>query len=104
MSHYGRLEKIVSVKFSAGYEHLGLSNGTTFAFALFHRCLLTREDPRLERLNIHFYSKEEDNLQVADISCIHLVGRIRDGADSWAIIDRGRRFSREAYLTHEATQ
>jgi len=66
--------------------------------------MLTQNDPRLDRLNIHFYSKEDECLQITDISFVHgLVGRIRDGPDSWAIVDRGGRFSREAYLTHEAS-
>ena len=103
-SHYGRLQHIISVTFPKGYEDLQLYEGTTFAFALFHECILTPKDPRLDRLNIHFYSVEDTNLQITDISCVHgLVGRIKDGPKSWAIIDRTGRFSREAYLTHEAS-
>ena len=94
----------MSVTFSEGYEDLGLNERMTFAFALFHRCVLTQKDPRLDRLNIHFYSEEDTNLQITDISCVRgLIGRIRDGPSSWAIIDRSGGFSREAYLTHEVS-
>lgn len=104
-SYYGRLEYIVSVEFSEGYEDLCLQKGTTIAFALFRQCMLTRKDPLLDRLNIHFYSQEDKNLQITEISCVRsLVGRIKDGPNSWAIIDRGGAFSREAYLTQEVGQ
>ena len=104
VSNYGHLKHIVSVTFSNGYEDLRLHEGTTLAFALFNRCILTQKDPRLDRLNIHFYSAEDASLQITDISYVHgLVGRVRDGSNSWAIIDRYGRFSREAYLTHEAS-
>ena len=100
--YYGRLQHIISVEFPEGNNDLGLDRGTTFSFALFHRCMLTQGDSRLDRLNIHFYSEEDEDLQITDISCVHsLVGRIRDGLNSWAIIDRGGEFSQEAYLTHE---
>ena len=102
--YYGRLQHIISVEFPEGNNDLCLNRGTTFSFALFHRCILTEKDPQLNRLNIHFYSEEDKKLQVADIPCIHnLVGRIRDGPNSWAIIDRDGEFSREAYLTHEVS-
>ena len=66
--------------------------------------MLTPKDPRLDRLNIYFYSKEDTNLHITDISHVRgLVGRIKDGQNSWAIIDRSGGFSREAYLTHEAS-
>ena len=82
-----------------------MREGATVAFALFHRCILTEKDPRLDRLNIYSYSVEDENLQVTEVSSIHaLIGRIKEGSNSWAIIDPGGRFSREAYLTHEATQ
>jgi hypothetical protein len=103
-SHYGRLHQIISVTFSEGYEDLRLQKGTILVFALFHRCVLTNKDPRLGRLGIRFYSREDENLQITDLSRVHsLVGRIKDGSDSWAIIDRTGMFSREAYLTHEAS-
>ena len=103
-SFYGHLKHIISVTFSEGYEDLRLCGGTTLAFAFFNRCILTQKDPRLDCLNIHFYSDEDTNLQITDISCVRgLVGRIRDESNSWAIIDRCGRFSREAYLTHEAS-
>ena len=103
-SHYGRLQHIISVTFPKGYEDLQLYEGTTFAFALFHECILTPKDPQLDCLNIHFYSVEDPNLQITDISCVcGLVGQIKDSPKSWAIIDQTGRFSREAYLTHEAS-
>ena len=102
-SYYGRLEHIISVEFSNGYEHLGLWG--TVVFAVFRQCILTGKDPRLDRLNIHLYSREDENLQLTEISHVRsLVGRIKDGSDSWAIIDPSGRFSWEAYLTHEARQ
>jgi len=101
-TYYGRLEHIVSVKFSGGNENLQLQGGTTAVFALFHRCMLTGKDPQLDHLNIHHYSGEDENLQATEISYVHcLIGRVKDG-ESWAIIDRSGNFSREAYLTHEA--
>lgn len=102
--YYGHLQHIISVAFPKGFEDLGLSEGITFAFALFHPCILTQKDPRLDRLGIKFYSEEGENLQITDVSCVRgLVGRIRDGPNSWAIIDRTGAFSREAYLIHEAS-
>jgi hypothetical protein len=102
--YYGRLEHLVSVEFSEDYMDLQLPKGTTVAFALFRQCILTGQDPQLDRLNIHLYSKEDENLQATEVSCIHgLVGRVKDGQSSWAIIDRSGGFSREAYLTHEAS-
>ena len=99
---YGCLQHIISVEFREGNYDLGLPRGTTFSFALFHRCMLTQKDPQLDRLNIQFYSEEDTSLQITDISRVRsLIGRIRDGSDSWAIIDRYEDFSREAYLTHE---
>lgn len=100
---YGRLQKVISVTFSQGYEDVCLNKGTTLVFALFHPCILTRGDPRLDRLNIHFYEREDENiLHVADITRVYnLVGRVKDGPNSWAIIDCGNRVSRVAYLTHE---
>lgn len=104
-SHYGRLEHIIAIEFSKGYENLGLEEGATVVFALFHQCMVTGKDPRLDRLNIHFYSVEDENLQVTEISRVRcLVGRVKDGSKSWAIIDHSGRFSREAYLTHEGSR
>ena len=101
-SYYGHLKHIISVTFPEGYEDLHLYKGTTLAFALFHQCILVQKDSRLDRLNIRFYSDKDTNLQITDISRVRgLVGRIRDGANSWAIVDRCGGFSREAYLTHE---
>ena len=101
---YGHLQHIVSVEFPKGNSDLCVGRGATFSFALFHRCVLTRKDPRLNRLNIHFYSEEDKCLGITDISCVYgLVGRIRDRSNSWAIVDRGGEFSREAYLTQEVS-
>jgi len=99
--HYGRLQQIISVEFPMGNSDLRLNRGSTFSFALFHQCMLTQKYSRLCDLNIHFYSEENENLQISDTSCVHsLVGRIRDG-QSWAIVDRSGGFSREAYLINE---
>lgn len=102
--HYGHLQHIVSVEFPEGNSDLCLDRGATFSFALFHQCVLTPKDPRLNRLNIHFYSEKDESLDITDILHVHgLIGRIRDGPNSWAIIDRGGEFSREAYLTQEVS-
>jgi len=102
-SFYGHLQHIISVTLPEGYEDLHLYKGTTFAFALFHRCKLTQKGLGLDRLNIRFYSEVDENLQITNISRVcGLVGRIKDGPNSWAIIDKCGGFSREAYLTHEA--
>ena len=103
---YGRLQHIISVTFPDGDGDLHLGKGATFAFALFHQCMLTQGDPRLDRLNIRFYSEECENLQITDVFRVHgLVGRVKEleGRDSWAIVDRYGRFSREAYLTQETS-
>jgi len=102
-THYGCLQKVISVTFTEGYEDVHLYKGATLVFALFRPCILTRGDPRLDRLNIHFYSREDEKiLHVTDITRVYgLVGRVKDGPNSWAIIDRGNRVSRVAYLTHE---
>ena len=52
-SHYGRLEYIISVEFSRGFENVGLLEGVTVVFALFRQCILSGKDPRLDHLNIH---------------------------------------------------
>lgn len=100
---YGCLQKITSVTFTKGYEDVHLNEGTTLVFASFRPCILTRGDPRLDRLNIHFYTQEDgDTLHITDITRVYgLIGRVKDGPNSWAIIDRGNRISRVAYLTHE---
>ena len=103
-THYGRLQHIVSVEFPNGCNSPPLAEGTVFAFALFHRCTLAPEDPQMSRLNIHSYSGEERHLEITDATRVRsLVGRVKDGPNSWAIVDRGGKFSREAYLTHEAS-
>ena len=85
-----------------GNHVLCLERGSNFSFVLFHRCILRQNDPRLNRLNIHVYSEENESLEITDISCVRcLVGRIGGGPDPWAIIDRSGGFAREAYLTNE---
>ena len=104
--YYRCLQHIISVEFPKGYHNNGfqLDKGTTFVFAFFNQCILTQKDPQLDHLNIHFYSEENGCLQITDISCVHsLVGWIRDGPKSWAILDQGGMCSQETYLTHEAS-
>ena len=85
-----------------GNHVLCLERGSTFSFVLFHWCILGHNYPWLNRLNIHFYSEENENLEITDISRVHsLVGRIGGGPNPWVIIDQSGGFAREAYLTNE---
>ena len=54
------------------------------------------QDPQLDRLNIHLYSGEDENLKATEVSCIHgLIHRVKDVQRSWAIVDRSGGFSQE---------
>ena len=99
----GCLQKIISVTFTNGYEDVHLNEGMALVVALFHPCVLMRNNPRMDRLGIHPYSQEDEHtLHVTDITCVYgLVGRVKDGPSSWAIIDHSNRVPRVAYLTHE---
>ena len=56
----------------------------------------TGQDPQPDRLNIHLYSGEDENLKATEDSCIHgLIGRVKDGQRSWAIVDQSGGFSQE---------
>ena len=79
----------------------GLNEGMTLVVALFCLCILTRNNPQMNHLGIHPYSQEDEYiLRVTDIACVYgLVGRVNDGPNSWAIIDRSNRVSRVAHLT-----
>lgn len=93
---YGQLQHIFVVKFSDACADLGLDEPTTVILAAIRNCLLEPNDARLQRLDVHFYSKT-GALNLVDIVSIQsLVGRIKDG-QRWAIIDRSGALARAAY-------
>jgi len=88
VTHYGKLEHIITITLPQGHENLQPSGPTNSIVALIHRCTLKEDDPQLAGLDIHFFSKERQSFDVIDITSIQcLVGRVKTG-NSWAIIDR----------------
>ncbi|KAF8160546.1 hypothetical protein K438DRAFT_1619176, partial [Mycena galopus ATCC 62051] len=56
-------------------------------------CVLDKDDPKLEPLDIHFYSRL-GALEVIDVTSVQfLVGRVKDSRE-WAIIDRSGSLAR----------
>lgn len=67
--------------------------------------MLKKDDPQLERLDIHPFSKEKDSLEVVDITCVQcLVGRVKYRKDNWAIIDRSGKLARAMYRESDQEQ
>lgn len=104
-TYYGQLEHIYTVTFPNGCPGLEIFHPTTLIIACIHRCNFKAEDPQLVRLDIHLYKEEDEKrLDVVDITTIQcLVGRVRDGPKSWAIIDRSGSLARAAYLGEETS-
>ena len=101
---YGRLEHIYTVTFAEGCQGLQILHPTTYIIACIHRCRIRRDDPQLSRLDIHLYKDgDETHINVTDITSVQcLVGRVRDGSDGWAIIDRSGTLARAVYLGEES--
>ena len=105
-TYYGRLEHIYTITFPNGCPGLQISNPTTFILACIHRCKIKTDDPQLTRLDIHLYKDgDEKHLDVTDITTVQcLVGRVRDGVNGWAIIDRSGILARAVYLGEESSE
>lgn len=102
---YGRLEHIYTVTFQRGCQGLQIFHPTTYILACIRQCRIRKEDPQLTRLDIHLYKeRDEIRLDVTDITSVQcLVGRVRDGSDGWAIIDRSGTLARAVYLGDESS-
>lgn len=89
LTYYGRLEHIITITLSEAHSSLHPPGLVTSIFALIHRCILKDDDPQLAGLDIHFFSKEKESFDVVDMTSVQcLVGRVKAGDKSWAIIDR----------------
>ena len=89
MTHYGKLQHILTIALSDSCKSLQPSGPTDSIFALIHRCNLKQDDPQLAKLDIHFFSKERESFDVIDVTGVQcLVGRVKAGGNTWAIIDR----------------
>lgn len=102
---YGRLEHIYTITFPAGCLGLQIFHPTTYILACIHQCRIRTEDPQLTRLDIHLYKDGDDTrLDVTDITGVQcLVGRVKDGPNGWAIIDRSGTLARAVYLGEESS-
>lgn len=98
MTHYGKLQHILTIALSDSCKSLQPSGPTDSVFALIHRCDLKQDDPRLAGLDIHFFSKERESFDVIDITGVQcLVGRVKAGKNTWAIIDRSGKLAQAVY-------
>jgi hypothetical protein len=89
LTHYGRLEHIITITLSEAHRNLQPHGLATSVFALIHRCILKEDDPQLAGLDIHFFSKEKGTFDVVDMTSVQcLIGRVKAGEKNWAIIDR----------------
>ena len=88
VTHYGRLQHILTITLpDSSTDHQPL-RPTDSTFALIHRCDLKQDDPQLAGFDIHFFSKERESFDVTDITGVQcLVGHVKAGGNSWAIID-----------------
>ncbi|KAF8205477.1 hypothetical protein K438DRAFT_1579180 [Mycena galopus ATCC 62051] len=90
---YGQLEHIYRVVFPVPVPALDISEPTTYILAAIRNCVLDKDDPKLEPLDIHFYSRL-GALDVIDVTSVQsLVGRVKDSRE-WAIIDRSGSLAR----------
>lgn len=93
---YGQLQHIFVVKFRDACRDLGLTEPTTIILAAIRNCVLEPDEPALQGLDIHFYSKT-GSLDIVDILNVQsLVGRVKDG-QRWAIIDRSGSLARAVF-------
>ena len=101
---YGRLEHIYTITFPNGCPGLHIFGPKTFVLGCINRCQLKADEPQLARLNIHLYEEGCNNhLDIADITAIQcLVGRVKGGPNSWAIIDQSGALARTVYLGEES--
>jgi len=97
VTHYGKLEHIITITLPKGFENLPPSRPANSIIALIHRCILKEDDPQLAGLDIHFFSKEKQSFDTVDITSVQcLVGRVKSG-NNWAIIDRSGKLVQAMY-------
>ena len=98
VTHYGKLQHILTIALPDNCKNLQPPGPTNSIFALIHRCDLKQDDPQLSGLDIHFFSKERESFDVIDITGVQcLVGRVKAGGKTWAIIDRSGKLARAVY-------
>jgi len=97
VTHYGKLEHIITITLPKGYENLQTSRPTNSIIAPIYRCILKEDDPQLAGLEIHFFSKERQSFDTVDITSVQcLVGRVKS-RNNWAIIDCSRKLAQAMY-------
>jgi len=97
VTHFGKLEHIITITLSKDHENLQSSRPTNSIVALIHRCILKEDDPQLAGLDIHFFSRERQSFDIVDITSAQcLVGRVKSG-NNWAIIDRSGKLAQAVY-------
>ncbi|KAJ7131032.1 hypothetical protein C8R44DRAFT_904086 [Mycena epipterygia] len=95
---YGQLTHIYRVHFSSPCPSLGIDEPTTYILAAIRACSLKPDDHQLRGLDIHFYSGY-GHLDVIDIISLQaLVGRVPEGNNEWAIIDRSGVLARAQWV------
>ncbi|KAJ7086220.1 hypothetical protein C8R44DRAFT_650946 [Mycena epipterygia] len=95
---YGQLTHIYRVHFSSPCPSLGIDEPTTYILAAIRACTLKPDDHQLRGLDIHFYSGY-GHLDVIDIISLQaLVGRVPEGNNEWAIVDRSGVLARAQWV------
>ncbi|KAJ7125725.1 hypothetical protein C8R43DRAFT_898180 [Mycena crocata] len=98
---YGQLEHIYRVHFPAACPALDIEAPTTYILAAIRSCVLDPDDPQLDGIDIHFYSRQ-GALDFIDITSVQsLVGRLRGRNTEWAIIDRSGSLARAVWAGDE---
>ncbi|KAJ6561862.1 hypothetical protein B0H19DRAFT_943186, partial [Mycena capillaripes] len=87
-SFFGQLTHIYRIHLPDPSPELQTKKPTTYILAAIRSCVLKPDDRELADLDIHYYTNQ-GALDVVDITTVQaLVGRVKDSAKSWAIIDR----------------
>ncbi|KAJ7138713.1 hypothetical protein C8R43DRAFT_893149 [Mycena crocata] len=85
---YGQLTHIYQVHFSMPCPQLEIDEPTTYIFGAIWACSLEADDPQLQKLDIHTYSRY-GAIDVIDITSVQaLVGRVPVKDNEWVVIDR----------------
>ncbi|KAJ7150000.1 hypothetical protein C8R43DRAFT_1088094 [Mycena crocata] len=83
---YGQLTHIYQVHFSSPCPQLEINEPMTYIFGAIRACSLEADDPQLQKLDIHTYSRY-GALDVDITSVQALVGRVPVKENKWAVID-----------------
>lgn len=101
---YGQLEHIYRINFPVAVPALEIVGPTTYILAAIRTCVLKPDDPALQDLDIHFYSRL-GGLDVIDITSVQsLVGRVEAASGEWRIIDHSGSLARAVWAGDQLVQ